>query len=347
MPPPPSDSGGGGGDGNGSGSSSGSGNGGDARNINSGGFATLMHLPERDGSMAGVEAAAAATASEAAGGRSGGSGSGSGSGGWGGSNGGFTLDAKPRTYYVVSFGGSGSKMLGGWLSNLGKGMVKEVFHIHDPRPADKLFKKVSRRGVTAGRSTRRSAKGQDFRVYDFPEGDFPTSGTEVEDIDSYRVVLIFKDPAEALVSRFFYNHCKNLRGADCGATQQDFPSLESYAGEAGDRLHMEAFYDNYCNPETVAGGTVSGTVQKSKRRNYPVVCLNYHKMWDNREAVVRALGLPAGEASKMPLRTETVRNDKTSAESGEPFTLTIRERLRRKHASLSKKVFEAPAVAIV
>lgn len=76
----------------------------------------------------------------------------------------------------------------------------------------------------------------------------------------------------------------------------------SYAGEAGDRLHMEAFYDNYCNPETVAGGTVSGTVQKSKRRNYPVVCLNYHKMWDNREAVVRALGLPAGEASKVRRR---------------------------------------------
>lgn len=53
---------------------------------------------------------------------------------------------------------------------------------------------------------------------------------QVEDIDSYRVVLIFKDPAEALVSRYFYNHCKNLRGAECGATQQDFPSLERWAG---------------------------------------------------------------------------------------------------------------------
>lgn len=47
-------------------------------------------------------------------------------------------------------------------------------------------------------------------------------------MDSYRVVMIFKDPAEALVSRYFYNHCKNLRGADCGATPQDFPSLERY-----------------------------------------------------------------------------------------------------------------------
>lgn len=128
MPPAPplgdGDDDGGGGGGGGSDNAKRRNNGG------GGGFATLMHLPEKDGSMAGVEAAAAAAAaSKAAGGGSGGdggSGSGSAAARWGGSNGGFTLDAKPRTYYVVSFGGSGSKMLGGWLSERGKGMVKEV-----------------------------------------------------------------------------------------------------------------------------------------------------------------------------------------------------------------------------
>lgn len=80
---------------------------------NKGQFATLMHLPVEDGSLAGVQAAAAAAAASG--------------GGWSGSNGGFTLETnKPRTYYVVSFGGSGSKMLGGWLSERGKSMVKEV-----------------------------------------------------------------------------------------------------------------------------------------------------------------------------------------------------------------------------
>lgn len=49
-------------------------------------------------------------------------------------------------------------------------------------------------------------------------------------MDSYRVVLIFKDPAEALVSRYFYNHCKNIRGAECGATPAEFPSLERWVG---------------------------------------------------------------------------------------------------------------------
>eukprot|EP00752_Nemacystus_decipiens_P005858 g5292.t1 len=298
------------------------------------GYATLMHLPAEDGSMAAVEAAAGAAATAAG-------------GGWGGVNGGFTLEKKPRTYYVVSFGGSGSKMLGGWLSERGKGMVKKVFHIHDPRPADQLFAKSARKTVTSRGSV---GKGKDFRDYDFPEGDFPVDGAAVEDVDSYRVVLIFKDPAEALVSRYFYNHCKNLRGAECGATPADFPSLERYAEESGDRLHMQAFYDNYCDPdaaddEAAAGAAAHG--RGRRRRNYPVVCVNYHKMWDNKEALVRALGLPAEEASKLPERTETVRNDQTSAARGEAFTLAMRERLRRKHASLSEKVFAAPAVAIV
>ncbi|CAB1107672.1 unnamed protein product [Ectocarpus sp. CCAP 1310/34] len=334
--------GGGGGDGHSSGSGKEAEAGGGAgkrsgKRRNDGGFAVLMHRAARDGSMAGVEAAAAAAVAAHA--------EGSGSG-WGGPRGGFTLDAKPRTYYVVSFGGSGSKMLGGWLSERGKEMVKEVFHIHDPRPGDKLFAKVARRGVSAGGG---GGSGKDFRGYDFPEGDFPSEGTAVYDVDNYRVVLIFKDPAEALVSRYFYNHCKNLRGAQCGSTPADFPSLESYAEESGDRLHMEAFYDNYCNPASVAaaGTAAAGGATKKERRNYPVVCVNYHKMWDNKEALVKALGLPVGEASKLPTRTETVRNDRTSAERGEPFTLAVRERLRRKHASLSKKVFEAPAVAIV
>lgn len=44
-------------------------------------------------------------------------------------------------------------------------------------------------------------------------------------MDRYRVVFIFKDPAEALVSRYFYNHCKNLRGADCGGSEKAFPGV--------------------------------------------------------------------------------------------------------------------------
>lgn len=51
----------------------------------------------------------------------------------------------------------------------------QVFHIHDPRPAETLFAKEARRGVSAGRA----GKGKDFRGYDFPEGDFPSGGSAV------------------------------------------------------------------------------------------------------------------------------------------------------------------------
>lgn len=282
-------------------------------------FAVLMHKAREDASLEAIKAAASArwTGED---------------GGWA-ATGGFSLNPQARRYYVVSFGGSGSKMLGGWLSERGRRFVKEVFHIHDPNPAKVLFSKDAKRGV------RRNDK--DFRGYSFPEGDFPSKGTKVENIDSYRVVFIFKDPAEALVSRYFYNHCKNLRGADCGGSEKEFPSLERYAEEEEDRLHMETFYDNYC-------GSTDEDKRKAKLiRNYPVVCINYHKIWDNSVAVVRALGLPESEASKLPTRTETIRNDWTSAARGEPFTLAVRERLRKKHASLSEKIFEAPAVSIV
>lgn len=83
-------------------------------------FALLMHAPSVDGSMAAVEVAAS--------GETGGGGDSNGGSRpkWGRINKGFTLEARPRTYYVVSFGGSGSKMLGGWLSERGKSMVREV-----------------------------------------------------------------------------------------------------------------------------------------------------------------------------------------------------------------------------
>lgn len=82
----------------------------------------------------------------------------------------------PQSYCLLLWG-SGSPRFVPWnertvsRTNSGK-----VFHIHDPRPADKLFAKVARRGVSAGGG---GGKGKDFRGYDFPEGNFPSEGTPV------------------------------------------------------------------------------------------------------------------------------------------------------------------------
>lgn len=52
---------------------------------------------------------------------------------------------------------------------------------------------------------------------------------------------------------------------------------------------MGLFYENYCTPQGA----------QRLARNYPVVCVNYHKIWDNPAALVRALGLPGEEAEKV------------------------------------------------
>ena len=56
---------------------------------------------------------------------------------WWGSNA-MTTQTRPRIYIVASYGGCGSKMMAGWLSQL-PGHVKQwVYHLHDRHPPDAL-----------------------------------------------------------------------------------------------------------------------------------------------------------------------------------------------------------------
>ena len=197
---------------------------------------------------------------------------------------------KPRTYIVVSYGGCGSKMLAGWLAQFPRKYAKHVYHFHDKRPPDMLRELPP--------PPRPSTRERDFRARRFPGGGrFRTETKPVADLDDYRVLYIFKDPVEAMVSRFGYGHCKHLDG-DCG-NEASFPKLDVYAEQGVDRMGLLAFFEAYTSPQ-----------------KYPIVALNYHKLWQNREAVMSALGLPASLASTFPERTETVRNDLTAAGEG-------------------------------
>ncbi|CAM9598033.1 unnamed protein product, partial [Discosporangium mesarthrocarpum] len=217
-------------------------------------YARLLHEPRSDGSLEKVVS----------------------QGMWGKTK--FSFSKRPRVYYIVSFGGCGSKMLGGWLYDRGRQLVTKVFHFHDPHPPERLYQ------TTVGMYAHNTLRNMRYREYKFPEGDFsfPSSGAEVRDIDSYRVVVIFRDPAEALISRYFRGHSRQIpRALTLTLICLREPTC-SYAEEAGDRLGLASFFYNFCKPG--GGGR--------PRRNYPVVCINYHKIWDNPEAVVRALGLP-------------------------------------------------------
>lgn len=231
---------------------------------------------------------------------------------------------KPRTYLVVSYGGCGSKMLAGWLSSL-KQNVKRVYHLHDPTPPSELHELPLPRA--------KPSMQRDFRARRFPgSGKFRTDTPLVSDIDDFRVLFIFKDPVEALVSRYGYGHCLHL-GGDCGDDEKKFPTLDAYARAGNDRMGLLAFFERYTT---------------GSNRSFPIVLLNYHKLWDNLPALMQALGVPASQQASFPERTETVRNDLTAAAENKPaHSEATRRGLDVMYAPIISKIRALPAVSLV
>lgn len=234
-------------------------------------------------------------------------------------------EEKPRTYLVVSYGGCGSKMLAGWLSGQRNSLVKQVYHMHDSSPPATWLREMPPQKS-------KPSQQRDYRARRFPGGGkFQTETKVVEDVDSFRVVFIYKDPVEALVSRFGYGHCMHL-GGDCGKSPDLFPKLDAYAKAGKDRMGLLKFFENY--------------VAESRTRKFPIVLLNYHKLWDNLPAVMTALGLPESLVSTFPERTETVRNDLTAAaERNDAHSEATRRLLDVMYKPILDRIGQLPAVS--
>jgi hypothetical protein len=78
----------------------------------------------------------------------------------------LTSTIKPRYYIVNSYGGCGSKMMAGWLSQLPAMYKKSVYHYHDPKPPQQLHSMANNKAANP------SIKGSknDFRSGRFPGG---------------------------------------------------------------------------------------------------------------------------------------------------------------------------------
>ena len=139
------------------------------------------------------------------------------------------------------------------------------------------------------------------------------------------------------MSRYGHGHCLHV-GGDCGA-EGVFPKLYDYAKAGADFFKIGEFFHRWTTED--------------KRREYPVLAVNYHKIWDNVEALVEALGLPPETAKTFPARTETVRNDETAKSDGKNgeinmgHTTEVRELLRDMYSEVRAKIFEFPAVSFV
>jgi len=120
------------------------------------------------------------------------------------------------SYYVCSFGGSGSTMLCRFLMHYSS----YVFHIHDRNPPTVL----SELEWLPGRSE-----------YSFKK-DSPVS-----DPGKYKVIFIYRNPVEACASRYEKEHLVNLE-----ADYKNAPaSLDEYAKKGIDRIRYEEYLDHY------------------------------------------------------------------------------------------------------
>ena len=126
---------------------------------------------------------------------------------------------KKKTFYVCSYGGSGSKMLGEALRKYGN-----TEHVHSRRPPDKL-QYVGNKG--GGR-----AVVEWFNGIPIPE----------DELKNYYVIYIYRNPSFAIHSRFQNSdHLRNI---------QTHPNikLEDVLNTGKDLYNIRGFYDNYTKP---------------------------------------------------------------------------------------------------
>eukprot|EP00613_Pedinella_sp_CCMP2098_P066974 CAMPEP_0171986304 /NCGR_PEP_ID=MMETSP0993-20121228/274804_1 /TAXON_ID=483369 /ORGANISM="non described non described, Strain CCMP2098" /LENGTH=580 /DNA_ID=CAMNT_0012639209 /DNA_START=8 /DNA_END=1750 /DNA_ORIENTATION=+ len=251
----------------------------------------------------------------------------------------LSTQPRPRVYIVASYGGCGSKMMAGWLSQLAPQHKTYVFHLHDRTPPQQLHtmakppSPVIKGGGRGEKSDYRSGRFPGASVFKEDTGLVPPNK-----LDDYRVVFLYKDPVESLVSRYGFGHCLHIQG-DCGEaqgmTEKTWPKLDAYAKAQKDDMRLSEHFNNY-----MQGG--------GEKRSYPIVALNYHKLWDNLPAMMAALGLPPELEKSFPKRTETVRNDATGkAEGNQAHTEATRELLRKLYRPMIDSVSTNPAVLIV
>ena len=164
-----------------------------------------------------------------------------------------------HSYYVCSYGGSGSKMLQAYLSHFGN-----TFHIHSRDPPQKLTRVGTR---------------------DYPEWFnnievVPTLDRQLplEQIKNTKVIFIYRDPVYAIHSRFIPGKTHRISTDHLNHISATHWNIESVVGNMMDLWKIEEFFDNY-------------TI-KDPERNYTIYCVHYDRLWDNMSLFNKTLGLP-------------------------------------------------------
>lgn len=125
-----------------------------------------------------------------------------------------------RTFYVCSYGGSGSKMLCRYLENFGR-----VFHIHSRKPPNKLEKV----GITT------------YHEW------FNNKQIPPHKVKNFTVIFIYRNPVYCIYSRYVKinpekNHLEHVQCPDVDVR------LDDVLEKKEDLFGITEFFDNYTTP---------------------------------------------------------------------------------------------------
>ena len=164
-----------------------------------------------------------------------------------------------NSYYICSYGGSGSKMLQAYLSNFGN-----TFHVHSRHPPKKLMRVGTKEYPEWF---------NDIEVVPILDRQIPRY--QVEEI---KVIFIYRDPIYAIRSRIIPGETYRISSDHLNNITSTHWNIESVVGNMMDLWELESFFDNYTTFD--------------KDRNYKIYCVNYDKFWDNIEKFNEVLELP-------------------------------------------------------
>lgn len=181
-------------------------------------------------------------------------------------------------------------------------MFGNVYHIHSRKPPERLT------------------------YIDMSREWFNSKEIDQNDIKNYKVIFLFRNPADAQLSAFLRMgmkwaklHFRNIQVKKI----DEIESLQDYVEKGIDLLNYNEFFDNYMNKEL--------------NKNYSIIGINYDKLWDNLPEVFKILEISEKYLCLFPVRKERKKKVPKS----------IIEKLTKMNKELIDKIDEREAITII
>lgn len=144
-----------------------------------------------------------------------------------------------------------------------------------------------------------------------------------EYLNKIKFIYLFRNPTEAQISRWRNDAFRAMQVPNYGSV----PSINDYVKNGVDLLRYEDFFNNYVN--------------KRINKNYQIIAINYHKMWDNLPQILDVLGLPRLGANHFPRKVE---GKSSYVKNLEPWVV---DGLNKINKPLINKINGMPAVTVL